>query len=213
MIVQEKAKTPRGKRVLQHREPLVTENVKTAMFIKGRKTSEIITAVMDDLYALKKPFCVKYSDKKSNDIRPFEDTVSIEFFSNKSDASLFVLGSHSKKRPHNITIGRLFNYHILDLVELGIYDYRPIEDFKSDDFPMLGSKPCFTVIGSEFQNDEKYSLVANLFIDFFRGEVVDRINLKGIRTCHFSFGISYWNATISSLCDYHEKIRNPSSFS
>jgi len=180
MIVQEKAKTPRGKRVLQHREPHVTENVKTAMFIKGRKTSEIVTAVMDDLYALKKPACIKYNDKKNNDIRPFDDASSLEFYSHTSDASLFMLASHSKKRPHNITMGRFFDYHLLDSIELGIYDYKPIDDFKSSNYPMLGSKPAFTIIGAEFQNNEKYSLVANLFIDFFRGEVIDQINLKGI---------------------------------
>jgi len=45
---------------------------------------------------------------------------------------------------------------------------------------MLGSKPCFTVMGSLFQNDEKYALAANLFIDFFRGQVTNNINLKGL---------------------------------
>jgi len=180
MIVQQPSKTPRGNRALKKREPQVHENVKSAMFIRGRKTSEVVMAVMDDLFALKKPAAIKYSHKKSNDVKPFEDTASLEFFSSKSDASLFVLGTHSKKRPHNLTIGRLFNYHILDLLELGIYDYKPIEDFDNSSVPMIGSKPCFSVIGSEFHNDEKYSLAANLIIDFFRGPIVDHINLKGL---------------------------------
>jgi len=150
------------------------------MFIRGRKTSEVVTAVMDDLFALKKPAAIRYSHKKTNDVKPFEDTASLEFFSNKSDASLFVLGTHSKKRPHDLTFGRLFNYHILDLLELGIYDYKPIDDFDNSSVPMIGSKPCFSVVGSEFQNDEKYTLAANLFIDFFRGQIVQQVNLKGL---------------------------------
>jgi len=113
-------------------------------------------------------------------MKPFEDNPSLEFFATKSDASLFLFGSHSKKRPHNIIIGRLFNYHILDMLELGIINYRPTEDFNQKVMPMLGSKPCITVTGALFQNDQNYSLAANLFIDFFRGQVTSNINLKGL---------------------------------
>jgi ribosome production factor 2 len=173
-------KNARSARFLKKREPQVIENVKTAMFIKGPKTSEVVTAVMDDLYALKKPAALKYNKKESNSMKPFEGTTSVEFFSTKSDASLFVYGTHSKKRPHNITIGRLFNYHILDLLELGIIDYKPMQEFNAKSLPMLGSKPCFTVIGAQFQSEEKYTLAANLIVDFFRGEIVSNINLKGL---------------------------------
>lgn len=48
-------------------------------------------------------FCLNYSHKEG----PFEDETAIEFFSNKSDASLFMYGSHSKKRPHNLVIGKV----------------------------------------------------------------------------------------------------------
>jgi len=174
------SKNPRSARILKKREPQVHENVKTAMFIKASKTSEIVGAVMNDLYALKKPAAMKFNKKQSNDIRPFEDNSSLEFFATKSDASLFLFGSHSKKRPHNIIFGRLFNYHILDMLELGIINYKPTEDFNQKVLPMLGSKPCITVMGSLFQNDEKYSLAANLLIDFFRGQVTNNINLKGL---------------------------------
>jgi len=44
--------------------------------------------------------------------------------------SLFVLGSHTKKRPNNIVVGRTFNHQILDMIELGVIAMRPMEDFK-----------------------------------------------------------------------------------
>ena len=68
---------------------------------------------------------------KKNDIRPFEDINSLEFFSNKNDCSLFMVGSHSKKRPQNLILGRFFNYQLLDMVELGVLDYKSIEAFKT----------------------------------------------------------------------------------
>jgi hypothetical protein len=34
-------------------------------------------------------------------------------------------------------------------------------------------------LGSLFQTDEKYKTIANLFVDFFRGEVANFVNLKG----------------------------------
>jgi len=151
------------------------------MFIKGHKTSQVVSDVLNDLYALKKPESLKYNKKKSNSLHgPFEDVSSIEFFSTKSDASLFAYGSHSKKRPHNLVLGRLFDHHVMDMIEVGITNYKPRIDFKASKSPMLGSKPCFTIIGPLFQTETNYSIAANLIVDFFRGKIVDNINLKGL---------------------------------
>lgn len=40
-------------------------------------------------------------------------------------------------------------------------------------------KPGMIFIGAEFQTDEKFKLIANMFVDFFKGEVADAINLQG----------------------------------
>jgi len=168
-------------RDLKKRQPLVFENIKKGMFVKGHKTSQIVSEVLNDLYALKKPDALKYNRKKSNSQHgPFEDISTIEFFSTKSDASLFAYGSHSKKRPHNLVLGRLFDHHLLDMIELGITNYKSIADFKAASLPMLGSKPCFAIIGPQFQAEERYSTAANLIVDFFRGKIVENINLKGL---------------------------------
>ena len=63
-------------------------------------------------------------------IHPFEDASSLEFFSEKQDASLFVVGSHSKKRPNNLTFARMFDHKLLDMVELSVTGYKSCQEFK-----------------------------------------------------------------------------------
>lgn len=53
-----KAKTRRGKRFLENRQPKVIENDKMALIIKGGKTNEKVTSALADLYALKKPLAL-----------------------------------------------------------------------------------------------------------------------------------------------------------
>jgi len=91
-----------------------------------------------------------------------------------------VHGSHSKKRPQNLIFGRLFDFHLLDMLEFGVTNFKSRSEFKSSVHPMFGSKPSFILIGSLFQTNETYKLIANLFVDFFRGEVIEKINLQGI---------------------------------
>lgn len=78
---------------------------------------------------MKKPFYKSLS--KKNEIRPFEAVNSLEFLSQKNDCSLFMVGSHSKKRPNNLVMGRFFNYQILDMIELGVLDYQAMDTFKT----------------------------------------------------------------------------------
>ena len=84
---------------------------------------------MRDLATVKKPHSITYSQK--NDIRPFEDATKMEFFCQKNDASLFMFGNHNKKRPHNLILGRMFDAHLLDMVELGVENFTPLQDFKN----------------------------------------------------------------------------------
>lgn len=66
-------------------------------------------------------------------MRPFEagGESSLEFYCNRSNCSLFVLGSHSKKRPHNVVLGRMFDFHLYDAIELGVTNYQGIKAFGS----------------------------------------------------------------------------------
>lgn len=172
-----KAKNQRVKRALEKKEPKVHENTKNAIFIKGGRTSETVTQALKDMCLLKKPNAVSF--KKKNILRPFDDQTSIEFFSEKSDASLFMFGSHSKKRPHNLVIGRLFDFHILDMVELGIEKFKAISQYSTGKCP-VGTKPCLLFTGDAFDQDLEYKRLKNLLTDFFRGPVIEKVRLAGL---------------------------------
>lgn len=130
-------------------------------------------------YDLKKPDALWYRRKEANKILPFEDASSLEFYSHQSDASLFMFGSHTKKRPNNITIGRTFDWKLLDMIELGVSNFVSTKDF-AEGSSGVGSKPMFVLAGEAFQTEEIYRTAANLLVDFFRGRVVDKINMQGL---------------------------------
>ena len=67
---------------------------------------------------------------KKNDIKPFDDFKQFEFLSQKNDNSLFCFASHTKKRPHNLVFARMFDYQLLDMIELGVNNYTPSSNFK-----------------------------------------------------------------------------------
>jgi len=78
--------------------------------------------------SIKKPYSIMFS--KKNAIHPFDDQSSLEFFSQKNDASLFCVGTNSKKRPNNLVFVRMFDYQVLDMIELGIENFKSLHDFK-----------------------------------------------------------------------------------
>ena len=78
--------------------------------------------------ALKRPHAISFS--KKNAVRPFEDAASIEFWANKNDASMFVVGQSTKKRPNGLTFVRTFDSRVLDMCELGVEEFKGMDFFK-----------------------------------------------------------------------------------
>jgi ribosome production factor 2 len=78
--------------------------------------------------ALKRPNAISFS--KKNTIRPFEDASSLEFWANKNDASMFLIGQSTKKRPAGLVITRTFDSKVLDMCELGIDKFVSMAEFK-----------------------------------------------------------------------------------
>lgn len=153
------------------------ENAKNTLFIKGRKTSGIVTNCMKDLYDIKKPHGKILN--KLNDILPFENITPIEEFSRKNDASMFMFASHNKKRPHNLILGRMYDSHILDMVEFGIEHYRGLKEFKTQKVS-LGIKPCLLFAGELFEHNHEYKRIKSLLIDMFQRETVEAVRLQGL---------------------------------
>jgi ribosome production factor 2 len=177
MMSRREPKNNRSRRALRKYEPKVLENPKTALFLKGNKCSEIVQGVMNDLSQLKKPHAVRFW--KHNDFYPFETTKNLEFLGFKNDASLFCFGNHQKKRPHNLILGRFFDWQLLDMAEFHVADYDPMQSVKGIGF-QLGSKPMMCFLGSHFQTNVEAQRVQNVLLDFFRGKEVQAVNLAGL---------------------------------
>lgn len=172
-----KKERPHVKRAKKALEPKIIENTKATICIRGKKTSDVVGTLLKDLYRVKKPNSKMLS--KRNDLNPFEDETGVEFLMSKNHASLFVFGSHNKKRPNNIVMGRTFDGHIMDMIEMGVSSYKGVDEFRGL-AKAVGSKPVMLFEGELWDTDEKYGKLRNLFIDFFRADVVNRIALAGL---------------------------------
>ncbi|KAK6147145.1 hypothetical protein DH2020_018057 [Rehmannia glutinosa] len=183
----------RIRRELDKRAPKLVETGKKTLILHGTKTSSVLNSVLTEIYHLKKGNSIKYS-RKNDKIRPFESggEASLEFFSLKTDCSLFVFGSHSKKRPNNLVLGRTYDHHIYDLVEVGIENFRSMESFSYDKklAPQIGSKPFFAFIGEAFESVDELKHLKEVLLDLFRGEVVTNLNLAGLDRVYVCTAVS-----------------------
>ncbi|KAI8906092.1 hypothetical protein PhCBS80983_g06081 [Powellomyces hirtus] len=173
-----KPRTAAGKRAMRKREPQLVEGAKPAVFMKGTNTSQLVTAIFRDLYSLKRPDAVLMS--KRNEVRPFEDPRSLEFFSQKNDAALFVLANHSKKRPHNLVFARMFDYQLLDMIEIGVERGTPMEMFKGAK-PGVGHRPLILFSGDCWDSTDELRTFKSILLDMYRGtNSMDGVDLAGL---------------------------------
>ncbi|CAO3621661.1 unnamed protein product [Cunninghamella blakesleeana] len=126
---------------------------------------------------MKRPNAIHFT--KKNEIKPFEDEEKLEFFSNKNDSSLIVVGTHQKKRPHNLVFTRMFNHQVLELIELGIEKITAMSQIKGSK-ASVGMKPLLTFNGERFDSNPTLQQIKNYFLDFFNGESSDGVNLNGL---------------------------------
>ena len=65
------------------------------------------------------------------------------------------------------------------MFELGINHYQGVEDFHGRT-KKIGSKPCVMFVGDQWAYEEPFTRLQNLLLDWFRGDKVDKITLKGL---------------------------------
>ncbi|KND90154.1 Ribosome biogenesis protein RPF2 [Tolypocladium ophioglossoides CBS 100239] len=182
MLRQVKPRNARSKRALEKREPKAIENPKTCLFLRGTSCSQVIQDALNDLFSLRQPLAKKFT--KKNPIHPFEDASSLEFFSEKNDASLLVFGSSQKKRPHALTLVRTFGHKVLDMLELYLdpENFRTMAQFKTKKFA-VGLRPLLLFAGTAFESpvSDEFTLAKSMLVDFFRGEPSDKIDVEGLQ--------------------------------
>lgn len=191
-----KAKTPkygRVKRELEKREPKLVETGKKTLILQGTKTSNVLNTVLSEIYHLKRDNAIRYT-RKNDSIRPFESggETSLEFFSMKTDCSMFVYGSTSKKRPDNLVIGRTYDHHIYDLIEVGVENFKRMDSFTYDKklAPQAGSKPFIVFSGEAFESVDELKHLKEVLLELLRGQVVDNLNLAGLGRVYVCTAIS-----------------------
>ncbi|KAK8679970.1 hypothetical protein V6N13_108926 [Hibiscus sabdariffa] len=185
--VSEPVQTPRGNQPIHDRKryPIQTSSVRLGqggnrektLILQGTKTSATLNSILSEIYHLKKGGAVRFTRKNDN-IKPFESggETSSEFFSLKTDCSLFV------KRPNNLVIGRMYDHHVYDLVEVGIENFKSIESFTYDKkmAPRVGAKPFIAFVGEEFENVDELKHLKEVLLDLLRGEALPWIWWFGV---------------------------------
>ncbi|KAH9483523.1 Ribosome production factor 2-like protein [Psilocybe cubensis] len=176
-----KPKNARSKRALEARQPKEVEDPRTAIFVKGTHTGEVLNNVMRELMALKRPNAIAFN--KKNAIHPFDEAstsiASLEFWANKNDASMFVFGQTTKKRPHGLTFVRMYDGKVLDMAEVGVENWVGMADFKTPK-STPGHKPLMHFASELFDTHPRFIQLKSMLIDFFNGEEIESICLPGI---------------------------------
>ena len=125
-------------------------------------------------------------NKKNENIHPFENVESLEFLALKNECGVVVWGSSSKKRPNTITILRIFDGRLLDMVELLLL---PMLEESTENKLEIGveMKPMILFAGSMWDDSSTseqgqiYATIKSLFLDIFSGEDIRTIDVEGLQ--------------------------------
>jgi len=177
---------PKGARALRAaraREPQLVEEARRVLALRGPSSSPVSLGALRDLVQMLKPQAKALSRK--NPVLPFEDASSLEFLCAKNECSAFAYASHNKKRPHNLVLGRTFDGHVLDMVELGIDpdSFRALADCGAGSGAPKrrpGTPPLLVFAGEQWARVPALGRLRSLVLDLLAPRNAERLVLKGV---------------------------------
>ncbi|KEF59322.1 valyl-tRNA synthetase [Exophiala aquamarina CBS 119918] len=186
MLREVKPRNARTARIVKAREPQQVESRKKVLLLHGSKCPQPVAAVLKTVHTLAKPDAVQLH-KKNENIHPFEDPSSLEFLALKNECGVVVFGTHSKKRPNNITIMRTYDGKLLDLLELLVLVHP--EQSQKDHALQVGvaMKPLLLFSGSQWDDASassqatQYHTIKSIMLDLFQGEEISSIEVEGLQ--------------------------------
>ena len=118
--------------------------------------------------------------RTSHDLHPFDDIGPIEQFCQKQGCSMFIIGTHQKKRPDNMVLGRMYANHLLDMFEFCVTGYVPQTKFKCNEVTNQ-IKPILVFQGEQFDFSEKHRRFKNFLIDFYKLMDYNEVNIQELK--------------------------------
>lgn len=180
-----KAKTGRGKRHLQSKEPQVREETKLLLLLKGHHTNQRCTDLLRDLARVRAPFSI-FLKKRNQDrlMEPMDKPDDFVYLGERNNSSLFAMASSTKKRPFRLYLGRLFDDALYDLFEFDVRHYEGLSIDSSLHAPIEGAKPIVIFQGSSWDSSMELLGAKSIFADIFGGIRVENIRLEGINDAY-----------------------------
>ncbi|RVX74385.1 hypothetical protein B0A52_01510 [Exophiala mesophila] len=187
MLREVKPRNARTARIVKAREPQQVETRKRVLLLHGSKCPQPVASVLKTVHTLTKPDAVQLH-KKNENIHPFEDTTSLEFLALKNECGVVVFGTHSKKRPNNITVLRIYDGRVLDMVEFLILPSASEESGKETKLQIgVGMKPLILFSGSQWGDTSssaqatQYQTLKSILLDLFQGEEISAVDVAGLQ--------------------------------
>mmetsp|Transcript_18470 Transcript_18470/g.53045 ORF Transcript_18470/g.53045 Transcript_18470/m.53045 type:complete len:324 (+) Transcript_18470:348-1319(+) len=164
------------------RDPQLIERSKRTLLIRGLKVGPFGRELLTDLRRIKGPDDSILFSRKNDDMRPFDNEARIEFLCNKNDCGAFAVATHSKKRPSNIVLGRIFDSQLLDMVEVGVTDFVSIAEMlkKTGAAKALGSQTAVIFQGDEFEHNPDMQTLRSILLDLFKTSYHPQVDIAAV---------------------------------
>lgn len=91
------------------------------------------------------------------------------------------MGSHQKKRPDNLVLGRVFDGHILDICEFGVKNFKGTSAFETPQHVHADMKPILLFQGEHFETNDNLKRIKSLLIDFFQNNDLKEANIQELK--------------------------------